>query len=206
MHNIKSWLSGSTNVYCTIIPFYYCLKIFGLAPYHLESINGNIRIKCYHYISVLCFLSCYFIIFVVTFYRMEKSYSILRSGELLQFVLRTMMVFFIVSVNFVRRDSIFTFFKLISKFDKETMDMKFKVNHSKKRWFVSAFLGCNFLTFICVYMFSIIVFRANATDEEKLDITITFYLTQTYMMSVYQSIFGAFSIVSRFKILNHNAR
>ena len=202
MHNIKSWLSGSTNVYCTLVPFYYCLKIFGLAPYHLESINGNIRVTCYHYISVLCFLSFYLLTLIGSLYRIGTTESVFHAGQLLQFVHQTMMIFFIVSVNFVRRDSIFSFLKLIAKFDTETMNMKFKVNHSKKRWVVSAFIGCSFIVLICIYFFTIHVFG----EVIAFHVMISLYFTQSYIMSVWQFIFGGYSIVSRFNILNQNAR
>ena len=114
------------------------------------------------------------------------------------------MIFIIVLLNFVRRDYIFSFLKLIAKFDKETMDMKFKVNHSKKRWFIFAFLGFNFTVFIFIYFLTMLY--EDPTKYKLMYTILLFYFTQTYIMSVYQFIFGAYSIVSRFHILNQNAR
>lgn len=61
MKKIKQFLTGSTNIYDTITPFYYFLKVFGLASFQLNCEDGKIRMKWKDY--VLLFSSIFLGIF-----------------------------------------------------------------------------------------------------------------------------------------------
>lgn len=134
----KSYISDPKNIYESLKPFYYALKLFGLAPFHINFKNGHIRTTFIDYLTFIVF-SCYYTFILYTIHSIDtdsfspEGRSILIVGYEFVYVFQMYLTFGTFLYNFYTRQKIDLFLKMIAKFD-ETIEIRnwnFKINHLK---------------------------------------------------------------------------
>lgn len=211
---MKDWISklfgNSTNIYSSLVPFYYSLKVFGLAPYKLNLQSKKLQTSCCGYLYIICFLSFYFAILLYALSRLQfqKSYSLIDSGIYYQFIYHFFMMCLVVFWNFLKSNHISNVIEKLAEFDKIVAELKwkFKFSHSKsKMGIISIITASTVILLFIFYLVTIMVFEKK-TIFEYISLAVAFYASKALTMSIMQFTFCAYCVQARFEILNQNAR
>ena len=211
---MKDWidklLGDSTNIYSAVVPFYYSLKVFGLAPYKLNLQTKKLQTSCCGYLYIICFLSFYFAIAFYSLYNLkyQKSYSLIDSGIYYQFIYQFFMMCLVVFWNFFKRKHISNVIENLAEFDKIVADLKwkFKFSHSKNKLGIILIITASTVILLIIFYLATFVAYQKTAILDYVSFAIAFYVSKALTMSIMQFIFCAYCVQRRFEILNKNAR
>lgn len=195
------------NIYKSISPFHNLIKLFGLAPYDLNLKTGKITLRWIHYLMLLLSFiwGQYMIYLSFTQIEYDLSTSIMNRGWKLHWELEVVLTVPIIIFNILKRKHLEKFLSLLHEFDEliKKFNWKYQINHATGRnvLMFTIFLRFCFMTFLIVNTFS-----NEMSITEMTRFTIFLYINETYVLISSQFIFSAYSIVSRFKVLNKNIR
>ena len=202
---------NNLSFYKSLAPFYYTLKIFGLAPYDFDFKTGNIKTTLINYVIVFLNLIIHVTAFLLSSYEAFNltNLTIAQSGWNFQQVFQTFIAIFVVVHNYKKRKHVFNYIKLLNNVDKIVNDLKwrYKVNHFRngcKTAFWLAFHGVLIILFYFLILFGTIK-NSLHTLFTILRNLILFFAIQTYTMIIYEFIFSVCCINSQFDCLNKNA-
>ena len=216
MQNIRKYLCNKpTNIYESISPIYYTLKLFGLASYSLNFKNGKIKTSFSSYIMFLCFFAFYCICFVDLIQIDTKTYSpegkpILIYGFIFLYHFQYFTILFIVIYNFVMLKNVIKLLKHLETFDEHTdqIGWKFKVNHERNYWISIFWIVLNLILLCCAYYFQMLTMPIpdQIVLSDHINLLIYCIVTNVFSLCLLQFIIGVHWVESRFEILNKNAR
>lgn len=206
---LEKYNLNNLSFYKSIKPFYCILKIFGFAPYSLDFNTGIIKLTLFNYLILFVniILHLTFITLVIQIlYGVEKP--IWNYLQLLQ----TLIAFFVVVHNYIMRQHVFNYIKLIDNVDKmvNKLQWTFKVNHLRNCSKAAFWLTAHGVLIIMFYFIILFVNIDETMNEESFLILILnnlflMFPIHIYMMVVYEFIFSVCSINSQFDCLNKNA-
>ena len=214
MINIRKYFGEPMNIYESLSPFYYFLKLFGLASYSLNFKNGRMKTSFTSYIMFLIYIILY-IILNVNFLNIDIDQyspvgrSIVIYGYRFIYIFQYLAILLVIIYNFLKRRNIEKFLKLMETFDDHTdkMGWKFKINHERNYWTSIFWIFLHFILLCTVYFLRMYwVQDSEPILEEFINMFCYCIITNTYIWCSLQFIFGAQCVESRFEILNKNAR
>lgn len=110
MTKIKEFLFGSTNIYETVVPFYYSLKIFGLASFQLNVEDGKIRMRWKDFFLMFGSILLFVWIVYLTFDDMNQYFvmgsSIIRKSWKYQYLFQMLTIIPIITFGCLKRKHI----------------------------------------------------------------------------------------------------
>lgn len=195
------------NIYKSISPFHNLIKFFGLASYDLNLKTGKITLRWIHYIILLwSFIWGQFMIYLsFTEVEYDISTSIMNRGWKAHWELEVILTVPIIFFNMFKRKRLEKFLSLLHEFDEliKKFNWKYQMNHAKGRniLMLTIFLRFCFMIFLVLHIIS-----NTMSYAEIIRFFIFLYINETYVLISSQFIFSAYSIVSRFKLLNKNIR
>ena len=214
MNNVRKYFGEPTNIFESLSPFYYFLKLFGLASYSLNFKNGKMKTSFNSYIIFLSSIVI-FIMLNLNFLNIDKDqYStvgrlIVVYGYIFIYNFQYFTILLIVIYNFLKRRNVEKFLKLLKTFDDHTdkMGWKFKINHERNYWTLIFWIVLHIILFSIVYILRMFwVQDSEPILEEIINMFCYCIITNAFMLCSLQFIFGAQCVESRFEILNKNAR
>ena len=208
---LNKFNSNNLSFYKSLKPFYYILKIFGLAPYSFDFNTGVSKSTIINYTILFMILTTHFTAIILSTYQevaeiKSTKLSIAVSGWNFQHILQTVVAFIVVVHNYIKRPHVFKYIKLLNNVDKIVNDLqwKHKVNHLRKCLAITFWL---FLHVVLIIFFFYVFQNASANHHLQVLInTIVYFAVQTYMMIAYEFIFSVCCINSQFDCLNENAK
>ena len=207
---IRSFVGNSNNIYSASAPFYYSLKLFGLAPYNLNVKTKKLQTSCCGYLYIICFLCFYVAVAIYSLFRLENqtSYALIHSGIYYQFIYQFFMMCLVVFWNFLKCNHISNFLEKLAEFDKVVAELKwkFKISLSQsKLGIISLITASTAILLIIFYLATFVVFQ-NPSIMDFIRFAVAFFVAKACTMSILQFTFSAYCIQARFDILNKNAR
>lgn len=207
---ISNFLGSSTNIYSAVVPFYYTLKVFGLAPYKLNLQTKKLYTSCCGYFYIICFLCFYMAVGIYSVYRLgqQSSYALISSGIFYQFIYQFFMMFVVVFWNFLKSNHISNFIEKIAEFDNIVTELKwkFKFSHSKNKLGIISIIAASTASLLIIFYLATFVAFKNPTFLDLFSFAVAFYVSKGTTMSVFQFTFSVYCVQARFEILNKNAR
>lgn len=210
---MKDWISNilgnSTNIYSVWTPFYYTLKIFGLAPYKLNPKAKKLQTSCCEYFYIICFLCFYLSVVLYSLNRIQflESYALIEAGIFYQFIYQFFMICVIVFWNFLKRNHILNFLQKIAEFDKIATELKWKFKFSQSQCKLILVCLITASTAILLFIFYLAFINVgNRTFQDCLSFGIALFMSKAVTLTIFQFTFCAYCIQARFEILNKNAR
>lgn len=211
MKKIKHYIFGSTNIYETVVPFYYVLKFFGLAPIHLDLKQEKCSMRLQDYFVFFVSIVIYFIIFISsiidTLKNSNKTNSVLEDGWVYQYILMIFASMLMVCYGFLKRKHFGKFLALIYYFDEsvDILNWRFKVSHSKDRmksivWITITLLTSGVLCLLLIFSYN------SASAAIFRQIIYTCYIGLTQILVLLQFLFSACAVKMRYEVLNKNMR
>ena len=214
MNNIRKYYGEPLNIYESLSPLYYILKLFGLASYNLNFKNGKMKTSPVHYIMTLGFIALY-ILLIWNFFQVDAStYSpegklLLIYGLVFVYSFQYMTNLLILIHNFLKRRNVEKLLKLLETFDDhiEKLRWKFKINHEQNYWSSIFWIVLSFILLTGVATIQVLwVANFDHNFKDYLDMFIYSMITEALVLSSFQFIFGVHSVSSRFEILNKNTK
>lgn len=210
---MKDWISkllgDTTNIYSASVPFYYSLKVFGLAPFKLNLQRKNLQTSCCEYFYIICFLSFYLTVAVYSLLRLkyQKSYALIDSGIYYQFIYQFFMMCFVVFWNFLKCHHIANVIDKLAEFDKIVAELKwkFKFSHSKNKLGIISLITASTVILLSIFYLATFLAVQNRTIIDYISFAISFYVSKALFMCIMQFTLCAYSVQARFDILNKNA-
>lgn len=198
--NLRKLFPRSSNIYETFKPFQLSLKVFGFSPFTLD---GNRDVVFGFLDFILMMASLLWLIYCLLSNLRPPNPSLYRSEQLqigwqLLLLSEISACFVIVLMNFNKRKTIAKILKTLHEVD-ENPNME-GVNHSK-HYFESVVMifSCG-LFFTLVFAFAIYVHGWKKVD---LYLIVSYiYISQSYNLIIYQFLFGAYCVKSRFQCIN----
>ena len=214
MNKIRKYFAEPTNIYESLSPFYYTLKLFGLASYNLNFKNGKMKTSIIHYIMMMCFIALY-LSFIVNFLQVDvKSYSpegksILMYGLAFVYNFQYITILLFIIYNFLKRRNVEKFLKYLETFDDhcEKMGWKFKINHEKNYWSQIFWIVLSIILLIVVAMTQI--YWVSIFGHDLIDFIFMFiycFSSKALVLTTLQFVFGVHCVASRFEILNESTK
>ena len=214
MNKIRKYFAEPSNIYESLSPFYYTLKLFGLASYNLNFKNGKMKTSIIHYIMMMCFIALY-LSFIVNFLQVDvKSYSpegksILMYGLAFVYNFQYITILLFIIYNFLKRRNVEKFLKLLETFDDhcEKMGWKFKINHEKNYWSQIFWIVLSIILLIVVAMTQI--YWVSIFGHDLIDFIFMFiycFSSKALVLTTLQFVFGVHCVASRFEILNESTK
>lgn len=210
---MKDWISNllgnSTNIYSVWTPFYYTLKIFGLAPYKLNPQTKKLQTSCCEYFYIIFFLCSYFSVVLYALYRIKflDSYLLIDAGIFYQFIYQFLMICVIVFWNFLKRNHILNFLQKIAEFDKIASELKWKYKFSQSQCKLILVCLITASTVILLFIFYLaFITVGKGSIPNCLSFGVAFFVSKAVTLTIFQFTFCAYCIQARFEILNKNAR
>lgn len=211
MNKRKICLTAQGNIFKSLAPFYYCLKIFGLACYSLDFDNGNIKVQFLNALNFGVFVSFYSVLVVLSFIKISSIdidvvNDTISKATIYQFIVQLFLINFIISWNFWNRSVIAKFLKNLNLFDQMILKerFKYKINHDTNRHKFMFWLGLSFIILITNFITTYLVIE---TGVKRLGQYIFgYYLIQTLSMNIFQFIFSTYAVISRFQVLIQNTK
>lgn len=207
---LRNCFAKAANIYDSLSPFYYTMKLFGLASFSLDFKSGQITVKIYEYLVFLCFTSLYILMIWTSFQTNEKwnhpGSMIVTRGWEYQYQLQTASTIVVVIFSFFKRKHFERFLKIISNFDKAivSMQLKHNIKHTQFKFKLMFWLSISAITLI-------IISYSNAYTNLIMDFFNLYrmlayvYMTGSYVVIVMQFICTCYCVAQRFEILNKNA-
>lgn len=201
------------NIYESLRPLYYILKIFGLAPFHINFKNEKMKTTFIDYLSFIAFI-CFYIFIIFSIYSVAtgtyspEGRSILIVGYEFVYAYQFVLSFGIFMFNFFTRHKIDAFLKLIAKFDEtiEKMNWNFKINHLKNYRCLFIWFGFNLITITSLYVLQVCFVTPYDDALDFIYMFIFTYVSQTNLLTIFEFVFSTYCVQSRFDILNKNAK
>lgn len=211
MKKLKPKLSGSTNIYETVVPFYYLLKFFGLAPIHLDlkKEKCGMRLQDYFvfFVSFVIYCTIFITALIDTITDPDTTNSVLESGWNFQYISMIFQTILMVCYGFWKRKNIGKFLDLIYYFDEsiDILNWRFKVSHSKDRMMLIIWIAIILLssgTIFTLILYSNDNFRASIYRN----IIYSCFIAFTHILVLAKFTFSSCAVKIRYAILNKNMR
>ena len=211
MNKRKSFLAAQENIYKSIAPFYYSLKIFGLACYSLNFDTANIKTQFFNSLLFGIFICAISFGAVESFindfsFEIDVENKTISIGKKFYFILQIFLSIFVISWNFWNHSAIVKLLKNLAQFDQIIIKerFKYKINHVENRHKLMFWLG---LSFICLLFISILTYFSQEISEKQIwQYIIVYYIIQIFTMNVFQFIFSTYAVISRFEVLIQNTK
>ena len=205
--------SDPKNIYESIKPFYYTLKFFGLAPFHINFKNGYMKTTFIDYLTFIVFSCFYSFILYTIFSVASESYSpegrsILIVGYEAVYNFQFITTFGTFIFNFYMRQKIDGFLKIIAKFDEtiELMNWNYKINHVKNYRNLCFWIGINLVTITSIYVMQVLFVTAPQDAMDLFNMFIFTYVAQANLLTVFEFVFSTYCVQSRLDVLSQNAK
>lgn len=211
MKKIKPYFSGSSNIYETVVPFYYVLKFFGLAPIHLDSKKEKCGMRLQDYFVFFVFFVIYCTIFITalidTITDSEITNSVLENGWVYQYISMIFQTILMVCYGFWKRKNIGKFLDLIYYFDEsiDILNWRFKVSHSKDRMMLIVWIAIICLSSGIIFIM-ILLSNDNFRASIYRNIIYSCYIGFTHILVLAKFTFSSCAVKIRYEILNKNMR
>ena len=207
MKSLKTFFSGSSNIYETVVPFYYSSKFFGLASFHLNVEDGKIRMRWKDYF--LLFISILFGVIIIFSScseingNIQKGSSFIQKGWKYQYLYQLVIILPIIVFGCIKRKHVERFLEIIYSFDEfiEFLNWKHKVDHSKNKKHLCILLAFSAFLIITMYIFSIFTTR-ETTITGYIFMILIMIIKKFHHFVIFQFLFSVMSIKSRYEILN----
>lgn len=202
-----------TNIYESLKPFYYTLKLFGLAPFHINFINGQLKTTFIDYLTFIVF-NCFYLFMVYSIYSVAtdtyspEGRSILIVGYEFVYAYQFLLTFGTFIYNFYTRQKVGTFLRMIAKFDEtiEIMNWNFKINHLKNYWNLFFWIGISTSSILFIYVLQVFYVTPSSEVSDFIYMLCFTFITKANTLIIFQFIFSSYCVQSRFDILNQNAK
>ena len=135
--------------------------------------------------------------------------SVLIYGLICFYHFQYVTIFLIMIYNFLKRKNIEKFLKLLEKFDdhSEIMGWKYKINHERNYWSSIFWIFISLISLVVVYALQMYwITPVEHRFSEFIGMIFYCSMTNTFVLSSLQFVFGVQSVASRFEILNQNTR
>ena len=200
--NLRKLFPRSSNIYETFKPFYYALKACGLTPFTFDQ-NGEVMFGFSDFImmttSLLWLIYC-FVNNLRPRWSMDNHPEILANGWQMLLILEIYSTFVIILMNFFKRKTIGKILKKLHQVD-ENLNMEGVCHSTHCLRSILAISGCSFV-FLIVLVFAIQIHGWNNMD---MHLTVSYvYISQSYNFIIYQFLFGAYCVKTRFQCINAN--
>lgn len=196
--NLRKLFPHSSNIYETFKPFYYALKVCGLTPFTFDQ-NGEVIFGFLDFIMMATSLLWLIYCFVNNLRPPPESINrleLLANGWLMLLIFEIAATFVIIMMNFFKRNTFGKILKTLHQVDENLEG----VCHSKHYFrSILAISGCCFFFFM-VFAFGIYVHGWNNVDMHLM--VSYMYISQSYNFIIYQFLFGAYCVKTRFQCIN----
>lgn len=211
MKNLKDFFSDSTNIYETVMPFYYSLKFFGLASFQLNVEDGKIKMRWKDYFFLILSILLGVLVICTSCFEIsgnvQKGSSFIRTSWKYQYLYQLLIIIPIIIFGWIKKKHVERFLELIYSFDEfiELLNWEHKVNHSKNKKQLCIVLLSSLLLIIFMYFFSILT-TIEVPIAGYIVILMNMIAIKFHHFVIYQFIFSVVSIKNRYEILNKNMR
>ena len=194
----------------SLAPFYCTLKIIGLAPYNFNFKTGIIKSTFLNYIIVFLNLAIHFIAILISgvdsFNSKSTTNKLAHDIWNYQLFFTSLTALFFVVHNYIKRQHVFNYIKLLNHVDKvfNNSEWKYQMNHLKNCFKIVFWL---FIHIVMLVLFYFLILFANSLISIYLVLIniISFFSVHICIMVVYEFMFSVCCINSQFDCLNKNA-
>lgn len=171
MNSFKSLISVSTSIYETVLPFYYSFKFFGLASFHLNVVDGKIKMRYKDYFLLL--LSILFgVVLIITLCteingNLKMGTPFIQKGWRYQYLYQLNIIIPIILFGSFKRKHVEKFLAIVYSFDEfiELSNWEHKVNHSNEKKRLWIWLASSTFLSMIMYIFTILTTRETTTFD-----------------------------------------
>lgn len=209
MKKIKQFLCGSSNIYETVKPFYYSLKLFGLASFQLNCKEKKLTMTFKDYLFLFCSIIFGMVAIYSTFFEI-RSYltegtSLIENGWKYQYLYQIVITVPIMVFGYIKKKHVERFLRIVNSFDEhiEHSNWEHKVNHSQEKSKLLIWLATSAFIIIMIYCFSLFIGSYTVT---YINILLNTFVVKLHEFVMYQFLFSVLCIKDRYKILNKNMR
>ena len=210
MKKIKQFLCGSSSIYQTVKPFYYFLKLFGLASFQLNCKERKIRMTFKDYLILLCSISVGMFIVYTTCSDVgsyiREGQTMIENGWKYQYLYQIVITVPMIVYGFIKRKHVQRFLEIIYFFDEQTelSNWEHKINHSQDKVKILIWLLIGVILIIIMYFFALFTGSYLSYSIPYQNLLLNSFVIKLHDLVMYQFIFSVLCIKRRYDLLNKN--